>query len=89
MSPAVTYPLSHSYWPSEGALTVYDESGQRLLTFPIRFLRLGLVQNYTYVIEQIQLCFEEAGFLVQPDGNRVPRDGVSLAGTLIYRREGK
>lgn len=86
---AASYPLAAVFWPSEGYLVVRDLSGQRLLTFPVSFLRSGWVDTFAYVVEQLVSAFEEDGLLCWPDGRPIGQEEGVRAGEVVFHRKGK
>ncbi|CAO1635885.1 unnamed protein product [Jaminaea pallidilutea] len=84
---AASYPLAAVFWPSEGYLVVRDLSGQRLLTFPVSFLRSGWVDNFAYVVEQLVSAFEEDGLLCWPDGRSIGQEEGVHAGEVVFHRK--
>lgn len=82
------YHLAQQSWKAEGALVVSDESGQQLLVVPIQFLRLGRVQKYSYVQQQVEATWREPGHLVRADGTAALADDTAIAGKLTFRRAG-
>lgn len=85
----IQYPLSQVFWPSLGAATVVDQSGQQLGVFPIEFLRKGRVCSTTFILFVLSVTFLERGTLQAPEGVPTgPQEDVT-AGIYTYLRDGK
>lgn len=90
MNQVQRYPLAQVYWDGEGSLRVDDDSGQRLLLLPIRFLRYGRVRRYSFVLQQLKNCYLEPGFLVNSEsGETMSGDESVREGVVIYRHFGE
>lgn len=84
----VEYHLAQQSWKGEGALVVSDDSGQQLLVVPIQFLRLGKVQTYAYVQQQVEAAWEQPGHLIHSNGGSALASDTASSGTLTFRRSG-
>ena len=57
----VGYRLSADVWQGQGLAVVLDRSSQQLLVVPINFLCQGMVDNFTYILQCIQMVFVMSG----------------------------
>lgn len=83
-----TYPLAQEWWSSEGAISIYDESGRRLLLLPMEFMKLGQADTLGFVVEQLSNCYEEKGTLHRVDGSAAAPGDTVRAERLVFARAG-
>lgn len=82
-SERVYYQLSQESWPEEGICLVVDRDGEQLLDFSVSFLRIGLVHNIGFILEQIASAYVvPSGFWLSNEKNEKTHESdLVTAGT--------
>lgn len=86
----VGYKASANVWRGQGLAVVLDRSGQQLLVVPIEFLRQGMVDNFAYILQCVQMAFVVSGGHMRNEQGITldPLDAVT-PGRFIYWNDGK
>ena len=70
--------LSADVWWGQGLTVVLDKSSQQLLVVPINFLCQGMVDNFTYILQCIQMVFVMSG------GHMCNEQGIALDPSMLW-----
>ncbi|CAO1633830.1 unnamed protein product [Jaminaea pallidilutea] len=87
-----TYPLTPWLWPEEGVLEVFDAAENRIVLLALRFLRLGDVLDWNYILFACKAVVNESdGVLYHDRREDTPLQTVDLtstpeAGKYLYLR---
>jgi hypothetical protein len=89
MAASHRYFLTDALWPGEGLIQIFDCSGLRVLALSRAFLRGGRVLTWSYIHFAASQCVNDAGVIVEANGDAIDWDSLPLPGKYTLMRSGK